>query len=932
MPVLLKPSECSGCILFEKDEYGFSLPEGEGTIPLGIFGEALGAAERRDGLPFRPYAQAGSLLEQAFKRTGHPRKEFILYNVVNCQPPRNFLAGAPWETEAIQRCQVHRDNFMESFKPKALLALGGIACRTLTGLRGTKQGITLVRGYVVPSDSYVDDNGVPIPVLSTFHPAFIRRGQSKYKGVLYHDLLKAIDIAQNGWEPEPPEARYYATSPSQEEAEALAVRIENNPSLRVCYDVETPYSADKMEDEMESEDIEHRLESIQFSVEPGTGYYFPWVEPFIGIAKRILRTQNEKLSFNGYLFDDPILLSAGCEINGTRHDLMCAWHHLQPDIDANLQFAASFYDFPFPWKHLAGDEPRIYGCCDVDAPQRMALKIFKDMDKRGVRRGYEEHIVKLRRILYKAECRGIPVNNEKRVVFGTEIREEERKAFERLQSLIPQELKKTHPSSGYKREPKGVSGAVGRYLLWRNSVTIQPKEVPELIKYVRERSTIPEVPSSAGKDGVNRTGEWDLREFSTKKEEEWRFKEEEKEWRWCIIKPFLPSSHAQLKDYMRYKKHPIPKDFKTRKETTEASELEKMAKKFNDPVYEGVITVRQLHKMLATYVEGWVPKKDGRVHTSFTFRPATGQLSSRAPNAQNVPKHANLGKRFREIIEAPPGYTLVAADFRAFHALTTGYEAGDLAYMRMARLDIHAFLASHLVGKPISPGLPDKEIVPLLRAVKEEHEFVRNKQAKPCILGYGFGLQVNHFYEMNKEVMIDDKPVVVFKNVGAARMVTQMLDRLFAAACRWRKEIPKLAHRQSYLVTSHGYVRYFHEVFKWDSKRQMLVPGDDHEKAIAFKPANNAFGHIKDVMLRLEVRGLNDRYGFINNIHDELMFCCPNGLVSECVEEVHKEMEKPSTILVDPLLAPEGLWCGAEVSIGKNWNDMEEVKGASISK
>src|SRR5215469_970962 len=79
----------------------FSQPEGTGSLRVLILGEALGEAEAADGLPFRPYAPAGSLLERAIRRSSFTRDQFVLWNVVPVQPPKNWLEGAPWEAAAV---------------------------------------------------------------------------------------------------------------------------------------------------------------------------------------------------------------------------------------------------------------------------------------------------------------------------------------------------------------------------------------------------------------------------------------------------------------------------------------------------------------------------------------------------------------------------------------------------------------------------------------------------------------------------------------------------------------------------------------------------------------------------------------------------------------------------------------------------------------
>src|SRR6185369_11438129 len=79
-------------------------PEGDGSSRIMALGESGGEHEDHDGLPFRPYAEAGSVLERALYRAGLSRKTLTLSNIVWYRPPRNFLDGAPWEGPAIQYC------------------------------------------------------------------------------------------------------------------------------------------------------------------------------------------------------------------------------------------------------------------------------------------------------------------------------------------------------------------------------------------------------------------------------------------------------------------------------------------------------------------------------------------------------------------------------------------------------------------------------------------------------------------------------------------------------------------------------------------------------------------------------------------------------------------------------------------------------------
>lgn len=955
MLYLPKPDDCKDCSLFRADPVGFTNPEGSGSSQVAIFGEAAGREERKEGLPFRPYAEAGSILERAFRRIKAPREVWRIYNTIQCQPPKNWLDGAPWEAEAISRCRPYRDKFINEMRPKAILTLGGVSTRTITGLSGRKRGISMVRGYVVPAQNYflgkghakdcniewmgIDgcdcDAASPIPVIPSFHPSYIRRGETRLLGVLYRDMLRALQVAKTGFEWKKPGDFNYVIDPSREIAEAFLREVSKRRDLPLTYDIETSTSADQAEDEIETGNVNDYIVSIQFSLRPGEGYYFPWTEPFISIAKEILNLPNDKWGFNNFLFDDPLLMAAGVKFGGDRHDLMTAWSHLQPDLPASLQFVASFYSAPFPWKHMSGSDSEIYGCCDVDNPQRIGAKIFDDLRDVGIYRGYDQHVFKLRRCLERVEVRGMPINEEKRSDFRDELQIEEDKIFAEIQAMVPNSIRNLHPSSkGYVRTPKELVELTTKYAF------LSPEELRDkVIEEAPKKIKVGFQDDGVEDDESFELGEWDYRPITFKKKLtkkamvadgswdsekglEQRSEVTATEWRWLVVKHFLPNSSKQLIAYMQHKNHPIPQHRKKGTDTTGAKELERLGRKTRDPIYEAILSNRRFRKMKATYADGWAPRKStGRVHTQFTFRPANGQLSSRNPNVQNGPKHSELAKKFREMIEAPKGYSLVEIDYSGFHVLTTGLNSGDEFLFRIARMDPHSFLASHFANvdfPPIQPSWSDDEIRAATKEFKSDpkRKLVRNKQAKPAILGYGFGLGVKSFYEQNLEY---------FKSISECRLIYKLLDKLFPVAAQWRNDIRKKAHRAGKLVTPHGYIRYFHEVYRWNPRNNIWEPGNDSEKAIAFGPANDAFGHIKDAMNRLEDRGLNERFGLINQIHDSLMFCCLNELVQECVKEVSAEMIKPSKILKHPKLAPDGLWCGVEAEVGPNWNAMEEV-------
>lgn len=388
---------------------------------------------------------------------------------------------------------------------------------------------------------------------------------------------------------------------------------------------------------------------------------------------------------------------------------------------------------------------------------------------------------------------------------------------------------------------------------------------------------------------------------------------------WVRLLPWTPSNKGLL-DYIRHRGHPVPIEYKSKKETTNKMEVARLSRSTKDELYATVLTYRKAQTVLSNHVKNWRPGPDGRVHTSFYFDPATGQLSSRRPNVQNAPKHddpefGGYAKLFRSMIRAREGHTILEFDFKSFHAQTLAFEAQDADYLRLAKLDIHSYLAAHLVhdsdaGRCLA--WDDKTLGDYLARIKKANKFVRDNKAKRAILGYGFGMGYTKLYDMNKES---------FENKWEAKRTIDMLNGIFPVAAAWRDTIRQQAHDQGYLISRHGYIRYFWEVYRF--KGGLWTPGgDDSESAIAFLPANDAFGEIKDRILTIVAKGLDERYGLINTIHDSLLFECRNDLVGEAIPTIKAIMETRSTVLVNAI-APQGLSVEVDVQGGGDWAHMK---------
>jgi uracil-DNA glycosylase family 4 len=147
---------------------------GTGTSGLCFVGEGPGADEDEQGFPF--VGKAGQLLDKMIGAMGFSRDEVYVCNIVKCRPPNNRKP----EPEEMAACMPYLEEQLATLQPQVIVALGATAVQ---GIFGTSEGITRLRGRW---KLYKGE----VPVMPTFHPAFLLRTPAAKKEVW--DDLQAV--------------------------------------------------------------------------------------------------------------------------------------------------------------------------------------------------------------------------------------------------------------------------------------------------------------------------------------------------------------------------------------------------------------------------------------------------------------------------------------------------------------------------------------------------------------------------------------------------------------------------------------------------------------------------------------------------------------------------------------------------------------------
>ena len=144
--------------------------------------------------------------------------------------------------------------------------------------------------------------------------------------------------------------------------------------------------------------------------------------------------------------------------------------------------------------------------------------------------------------------------------------------------------------------------------------------------------------------------------------------------------------------------------------STDTSVLEDLASE--DVVPGKILDYRALAKLKSTYVDALPALTDGegRIHTSFIQTgTATGRLSSRDPNLQNIPIRDDNGRRIRTAFRAAEGFELVSADYAQIELVILAHLSGDTNLVEAFKtgVDVHRRTASLIFGVEPDAVTPD---------------------------------------------------------------------------------------------------------------------------------------------------------------------------------------------------------------------------------
>ena len=317
--------------------------------------------------------------------------------------------------------------------------------------------------------------------------------------------------------------------------------------------------------------------------------------------------------------------------------------------------------------------------------------------------------------------------------------------------------------------------------------------------------------------------------------------------------------------------------------STGAKELDKL--KDLHPIIPKLIEYRESAKLLSTYI---LPIPDladdnNRIHTTFTQNvTATGRLSSKDPNLQNIPVRTEEGKRIRTGFIAPEGRVLVSADYSQFELRLAAVLAGDKSLIDdfNAGVDIHTKTASEAFK------------VPMDKVTKDQR-----RAAKVINFGILYGMSVRGLSEAAKMPFAEAKAFI------------DNYFELRAPIKTYLNNILNQANEKGYVETFFGRRRPTPDV-----KSPNFVIRESARRAAENMPIQGTEADLmKRAMINVDKK-LPKGADLIMQIHDSLIIECDKKDADSITNLLKSEMES---------VAPElPVKLAVEISTGENWGEL----------
>jgi DNA polymerase I-like protein with 3'-5' exonuclease and polymerase domains/5'-3' exonuclease len=311
--------------------------------------------------------------------------------------------------------------------------------------------------------------------------------------------------------------------------------------------------------------------------------------------------------------------------------------------------------------------------------------------------------------------------------------------------------------------------------------------------------------------------------------------------------------------------------------TTDASTLQDLAEEY--PIAKLLLQYREAGKLQNTYIKPLPTMADSnaRIHTSYAPDTATGRISSRNPNLQNIPSRSEQGRRIRKGFIASPGTLLVGADYSQMELRVAAHLSGDPAMQEAFRQgnDFHAETAARMNV--------DRRVAKIIN-----FSILYGKGA------FGFA----------KDLGI---------TVAEAKTYIEQYFKTYSKLREYLDETLELARKQGYLETMYGRRRYLPDI----TSANFHLRAAAEREAVNLPIQGSQADILKVAMCAMGEKLAKRKSHLILTVHDELVVESPIEEAAEIGELLKVTMINAVTLDVPVQV---------NLKTGTNWAEMEEIE------
>lgn len=379
--------------------------------------------------------------------------------------------------------------------------------------------------------------------------------------------------------------------------------------------------------------------------------------------------------------------------------------------------------------------------------------------------------------------------------------------------------------------------------------------------------------------------------------------------------PLNPNSSVQVPTFFYdYLQLPVvwKYDYKTkqRKRGADRDSLEKLRSLYPTaiPFVNAILAYRQATKLSSVFKKGLEP--NGTLRCNFSpSGTETGRLSSQTNPYGRGTNAQNLNDRVRQVVEAPPGFSLVYIDLKTAESFAVGFLVaaltGDYSYLNACRSgDLHT-----AVAEMTWPGLGWQQGDLKHNREVADANFYRDFSYRDMSKRGG---HATNYYGQPRTVATHLKV--------PTKLIEEFQNKYFAAfpgIPTWHLDTVARIQREGFLVTPTGRERRF-----WGRSSDTAT----HREAIAFVPQSLVADVMNEGLMQVQSwilkEKITDVVSLLAQVHDAGLFLARNRDLQWLIPELIKRIIYPVDFgSVGVMAIP------ADAQVGKRWSKYKNKPG-----